>query len=310
MSATFFGDPSQSWSDALGERRAPPRSSTTASDGLRLRTPARVRRLQQDVPERVPRRGGLDRHAREHLGLQQPDRPRQPAQPDRAHLRAAHRRRGSARRCSAAWSWDGRSPTTFATPASSTTRHHGHCAGRRLPTISRAGHLPPERDRRRQPHRARTRAGVYGRTRWRWPVSCQPIAGRPARAVRPRLPQQQHRRRPEPHRRPGLAPRGRWWSSRSSRSRSTAATACRTCPARAISSPRSRRPPRRSSRRSSRTTRSAPSGTCASGCRTHRGGVPARPHQHHRSRPARSRRAPCRPGASAPAGSSLGARAT
>ena len=80
-----------------GGHRARPRPRARAPE------PHRLRRLQQDVPERLPGLGGLHRGAGQHVGLQQPERPEQPVQSDRGHLpgrdrlgepHAARRRRG------------------------------------------------------------------------------------------------------------------------------------------------------------------------------------------------------------------------
>ena len=103
---TFFGDPSQSWSDApinVGTAALEHDLSPTVQVRNRLLFGDYNKMYQNVFPGAVDSTGTLG----EHVGLQQPERPRQPVQPDRAHL-ACRSPAAWVTRCWPAWSWAGR----------------------------------------------------------------------------------------------------------------------------------------------------------------------------------------------------------
>ena len=142
-------------------------------------------------------------------GLQQRHQPAEPVQPDRRHVASAStgrvrhtvpvRRRGRA----------GSGPTTSATPASSTTRRPRFWCRSTHPTISDAGHVPPERDRRRQPPRGPTSPPPTRRIRSSCPRHVQLVGGVRFDRFDLDVPQQPQRRHARPRRRPRLAARRR-----------------------------------------------------------------------------------------------------
>ena len=148
------------------------------------------------------------------------------------------------------------------------------------PTITHAGHVPPERHRRRQSPARPTVAAAYAAGSDR-AVPRRPGRGRRAlRSLRPHLPQQPQRRQAASastisSRRAPASSSSRW-----RRCRSTAATACRIFRARAISSRRSRRSPSRSSRRRFTNYEVGVKWDVGAGSGADDRRLPAGPHQH------------------------------
>ncbi len=175
------------------------------------------------------------------------------------------------------------------------------------PTISAAGHLPPERDRRRQP-----RPGHHARGLPPGPggPDAVPAAhrGRPGRAVRSHLPQLPKRRGARPAGRPRLSPR------RPGGEAGGAAFALRqlqrVVPAqlgRPVLVADGDHPD--AGAREVRELRGGRQGRRDDRALAERRGVPARPDQHQRTRSGRSRRGRSRPAASGPKDSSSAPRA-
>ena len=177
----------------------------------------------------------VDRHAGQPLGVQQRDeRPEHlSTRPTSSSARPPAR---CATPCSPAWISGGRSPQL--PQYRLLQRHRDLDDGAARPTHDPTpGHLPPERDRCRQPRARRLGRACTCRTRSRCRRSCSSSRGCGSSASISRSTTSATARTstaPTTWSRPAPA----WCSSRWSRSRSTAATACPTCRAPATSSRR------------------------------------------------------------------------